>query len=232
MSEYIQDTMTTHPQKNLIEAIKKGNISAIKALIISHPALIHARTESSIPIVLYAAYLRQWDVVEELIDLGVELNIFEAAAIGNLERIQTLLQHTPELINGYSTDGFTPLGLACFFGHVVVVQFLLDQGADVNKRSNNAMKVYPIHSAAANKDNEVALKLVSLLMDYDVDISVCQDGDFTALHQAAAQGNLGVVTLLIKHGCDPNLITADGFTPLDLARKHEQQRVVNYLSAL
>jgi ankyrin repeat protein len=232
MSDNKMAVMAAHPQKNLIEAIENGNISAVKALIIAHPALIHARTETSVPIVLYAAYLKKWDVVDELVDLGAELNIYEAAAIGDLDRAQQLLEQSPGQLNSYSTDGYTPLGLACYFGHTDLVQYLLDQGADVNKRSNNPMRVFPIHSAAAHDEPEVALSLVHMLLDYDANACVVQTGDYTALHQAAAQGNLGTVKLLVKNGCDPKQANADGILPLDLAEKHQHQNVVNFLNSL
>ncbi|MGM0589167.1 MAG: ankyrin repeat domain-containing protein [Bacteroidota bacterium] len=232
MSVQSRNIMTSHPQKNLIESIENGKIDTVKALIISHPALIHARTESSIPIVLYAAYLKKWDVVDELIALGAELNVFEASAVGDQERLEQLLEHSPGLLNGYSTDGYTPLGLACYFGHVDIVQFLLDQGANTNKRSNNAQRVFPLHSALTQNDKDLALKLVTILLDYDAEADVAQQDGITALHQAAARGNLGVLKLLIRHGAKPQKPTDDGVLPIELAEERGHDHIVNYLNSL
>ena len=67
------------------------------------------------------------------------------SAIGDLERVQALVKQFPESVNAYSPDGFYPLGLAAFFGHRKLVEYLLDAGADVNQQATNAFKVAPIH---------------------------------------------------------------------------------------
>ena len=45
-------------------------------------------------------------------------------------------------INGYDYDGRTALGLACSEGHLDIVKYLINHGADVNHRDargNNAL---------------------------------------------------------------------------------------------
>ena len=52
---------------------------------------------------------------QEFID--AQVGIFAAAAKGQTAELQSLIEKDPELVNAYSPDGFTPLGLAAFFGH-------------------------------------------------------------------------------------------------------------------
>ncbi len=74
---------------------------------------------------LVAAYSNQPKVADFLADKAVVLNIFEAAAIGKTNHIIRLLAHDPQLVNAYPDDGYQPLGLACFFGHLETAQYLI-----------------------------------------------------------------------------------------------------------
>ena len=49
---------------------------------------------------------------------GKELDVFEAAALGRTGRLEELLDADASLANAWADDGFQPLGLASFFGHV------------------------------------------------------------------------------------------------------------------
>ncbi len=54
----------------------------------------------------------------ERLAAGRELDVFEASALGHAERLRELLDEDPSLANAWAGDGFQPLGLASFFGHV------------------------------------------------------------------------------------------------------------------
>ena len=67
--------------------------------------------------------------MQEFID--AQVGIFAAAAKGQTDELRSLLEKDPSLINAHSAEGFTPLGLAAFFGHPETVLALLEAGADV-----------------------------------------------------------------------------------------------------
>jgi ankyrin repeat protein len=98
-----------------------------------------------------------------------ELDVFEAAAVGRTERLRELLDEDPSLANAWAEDGFQPLGLASFFGHVDAVRLLLERGADVNSPSRNEMKVMPLHSAAATQHPGARYELAKLLLEHGAD---------------------------------------------------------------
>src|SRR6266511_4377724 len=104
--------------------------------------------------VLEAIYRGDHEEAERLA-VGRELNVFEAAALGRTERLRELVEDDPSLANAWGEDGFQPLGLASFFGHVEAVGLLLERGAEVNSASRNKMKVMPLHSAAAAQDPHI-----------------------------------------------------------------------------
>jgi membrane glycosyltransferase len=52
----------------------------------------------------------------------------------------------------------------------------------------------------------------------------------SALHYAAARGDLATVQVLLAYGADANPINAHGATPADLARKRKHQSLADYLA--
>src|SRR6058998_1693094 len=100
-----------------------------------------------------------------------ELTIFEAAATGKTERVRELLRDDPALANAFGDDGFHPLGLACFFGHLAAARELLEKGADVNAVSrNDRIQTAAIHAAAASNEEGTGegtrYELVKLVLDH------------------------------------------------------------------
>jgi ankyrin repeat protein len=116
------------------------------------------------------------------------------------------LEQFPESVNAYSTDGFYPLGLAAFFGHKEVVEYLLASGADVNQPAANDFKVAPLHAAVSNGNIEI----VRMLLERGADVNARQQKGFTALMGAATAGRKDLVELLLTHGADPDAVSDDG----------------------
>jgi ankyrin repeat protein len=173
-----------------------------------------------------ALYHGQKDVVNELLTSGVELNVYEAAGTGQTPRLRELIGADPSLINSHSFDGFTPLGLAVFFGHPETVNALLDAGADVNVASNESMKVSPLASASAAGQLEIARVLIA----HGANVNARASGDFTPLHESAASGRIEFAKLLLHNGADVNARTTEGKTPLDYAREHNREDMIDLLS--
>src|SRR6478672_7819970 len=114
---------------------------------------------------LQAIYRGDQARADELLADDPELDVFEAAAVGRTERLRDLLDEDPSLANAWAEDGFQPLGLASFFGHVDATRLLVERGAEVNSASRNAMKVMPLHSAAAVQDATVRYAIAKLLLE-------------------------------------------------------------------
>jgi uncharacterized protein len=153
--------------------------------------------------VLQAIYRGNRDEAERLA-AGRELTIFEAAALGRTDRLRTLLDDDPSLANSFGADGFHPLGLACFFGHLDAARLLLERGADVNALSRNEqIQTAAIHAAAAgeNKDEEMRYELVKLALEHGADPNLRQGrDDFRAIDAARQNGDERIEQLLLEHG--------------------------------
>jgi uncharacterized protein len=149
---------------------------------------------------LQAIYRGDQARADELLAADPELDVFEAAAVGRTERLRELIDEDPALANAWAEDGFQPLGLASFFGHVDAARLLVERGADVNSASRNDFKVMPLHSAAATGDPEVRYELAELLLQHGADANARQQDDFTPLKAANQHGDERLRALLIEHG--------------------------------
>ncbi len=130
-----------------------------------------------------------------------------------IDIVRQILQRDPKLIDAYAADGFTPLGLASFFKHEALAEFLLSAGANPSLPSNNAFRVAPLHSAAASKN----VKIAKLLIDAGADVNAKQQEGITPLHSAAHNGDLDMAELLLKRGSKKYQTTEKGKTPYDYA---------------
>uniref|UniRef100_A0A8C1M679 Oxysterol-binding protein n=1 Tax=Cyprinus carpio TaxID=7962 RepID=A0A8C1M679_CYPCA len=175
---------------------------------------------------------------------------------GNLEGIQKLLmskikEEVKIDINckgkSKSNHGWTPLHLACYFGHKDVVEALLKAGADANLPNN--VGDTPLHKAAFTGRKEV----VMLLLQYDACPSVIngmaqipkditQSAEIKSmleaaerteerkleeqLLEAAREGAISTLTRLLNMKKPPNISCTDllGNTPLHCAAYRGQKQ--------
>jgi len=214
--------------QEFFDAATSGDVSKVRAMLQRDPSLASTRDENSVSVIMKAMYYGKKDVVAALLESGVQLDVFEAAATGRTERLVGLIANDPSLLNAYSPDGFTPLGFAVFFGQREAVTALLDAGAEVNAASRESMKVTPLASAAAARQTEIA----RLLIAHGANVNARAAGGHIPLHEAAANGNVELVNLLIEQGADINAKTDDGKTPLDFAIEYKRAEVVALLEKL
>src|SRR3954471_15704372 len=139
----------------------------------------------------------------ELLAAGRDLDVFEASALGRTERVRELLDADPSLVDAYGDDGFHPVGLASFFGHVDTARLLFERGADANQLARNEhIQTAAIHAAAAAeaKDEDTRYELVKLALEHGADPDLEQGGGFRAIDAARQNGDTRVEQLLREHG--------------------------------
>ena len=160
---------------------------------------------------LEALYRGDREAVDATLAGRPELTLFEAAALGDLDRLRELVSAEPDSVGRWSPDGFTALHLAAFFGHEAVAEALLRRGADVGAVARNPLRVQPLHSAAAGGHTAAA----RLLLEHGADPNARQEGGFVPLHAAAQAGNDELYELLVANGADQDAATDDGRTAAD-----------------
>ena len=124
------------------------------------------------------------------------LDVFDSAALGRVDRLTEIVDADPSQANAWSADGFTPVGLAAFFGQPEAVRFLIGRGADVHAVARNPMRVQPLHAATAAR----IVESVRLILEAGADPNAEQQEGWTALMAARRHGDDEIVDLLLAHG--------------------------------
>ncbi len=141
-----------------------------------------------------------------------------------IQRIQSLIRNSPDLINALSVGGEAPLHGAALNGRLSVMKFLLDNGAQIDlRRSSGRWTALAIACDAGHK------AVAELLLDRGANPNARLHGGGTVLHSVAAKGYLSILELLLRRGADPDLKDEEGRTPLHLAVLVSQTRVVESL---
>jgi len=201
--------------ETLFDAIKRKDVAAVTRALDAEPGLVEARSVGGQTPAIVAIYWRAPEILALLRARGAELDVFEAAAAGDAERVRTLLAAHPSLRDAHAPDGWTPLHLAGHFRQTAVIDVLLAHGADVNAVSRNADANAPLHAAAAGgADTTVMRQLVAA----GARVNHRQSGGYTALHEVAAIGNADVARLLLDAGAEADARNTEGRTPGELAR--------------
>lgn len=212
--------------EEFLKAVKAGDVGAVEGMLADSPELRDARTEQGVHAATLAIYYGRKDVADAILRAGPDLTIYDAAAVGDFERVKQLVADDPGLVDGVSPDGYTPLGLAAFTGRLEIAEFLLAQGADANFVSEDENRFTPLTGAVASGNAEV----VKLLLVHGADPDhLYEGGTLSPLLAAAAEGRADIVKLLLQHGANANLRSEDGKTALGLALEKGHKTIAELL---
>lgn len=212
--------------EQLFEAIEAEDDGAVRRLIEADPALAATRDEHGVSALMRALYRSNDATAGAIRDRLPSLDVFEAATVGDADRLHELLDAEAALATAFSADGFTPLHFAAFFGHPAAAQLLLDRGAEVDALGRGWMTGTALHSAVARSHADV----VRMLLAAGADPNVRQSGGGTPLHAAAGNGDVASVDALLSAGADPSLAKEDGRTILDLAQERGERETIERIA--
>ena len=198
----------------MFTAVDTGDAGAIRALIQKRADVVDAqRLSDGLSVLMYAIYQGKWELVDLIAPVHPGLDIFESAALNRAPRIKHLTTTNPLLLTKRSPDGWTALHLAAFFGQIEAARMLVERGAPIDARSQNASANTPLHSAAAGRHFMVC----DLLIGNGADVNAKQEHGFTPLMAAAQHGDRGLAELFLRRGAQKDPTDDQGRSAADLA---------------
>ena len=209
----------------LIAAVVAGEAERVAAIVGDDQALASSRDANGVSALMLSRYRSNRAVTDALIAADPDLDVYEAAALGYLDRLRERLADDPAAARSLSADGYTALHFAAFFAKPEAARILLDAGAPVDAVAQNEMRVQPLHSAAAGRQIEIC----RLLLAAGADVDARQAGGFTPLHEAAQNGDPEMVELFLSAGADPTVATDDGRTAAEIAEESAHPDVARRL---
>ncbi|KAJ5613313.1 ankyrin repeat-containing domain protein, partial [Penicillium lagena] len=162
-----------------------------------------------------------------------------AAAMGNLEIVDMLLQHGASVsIQNYSLShsrednqhiifatGIFPIHAAAAQGHSKVVKLLLRYGANPNARTGGGRS--PLHEAVRNNHLPVAKRLLKAGTDIN---SRTHINGLAPIHEAVLQGHEEMLRFLISHNASMDALAfKTNMAPLHYAVQGRRQNLVHML---
>lgn len=148
---------------------------------------------------------------------------FLACSSGNVQHCQILIEQSNAQVNMISQlddgdkeivaefgRGQTPLHIACRKGHAKVVELLLHNNAVPNLQDEEGNTA--LHSAGNMETVEMLLS-----SSFKTNPNIPNKRGQTPLHVAAAKGNVGIVDLLIRSGCQQDIVDDQGQTAFHVA---------------
>lgn len=200
------------------------------AALLEHGASVNVRDkEGRMPlhIVVNDTSERSRQIVAMLTKEGVEIDIYAAAQLGELDRVRELLRGDPTRLNEPGGGGRTLIQIAGWRGDLAMVEFLLDHDppAEVDATGPGWHGWSALHSAAAGGHAEVAQRLLEAGADPNQRAGYGQ----SIIYSASMKGAPAVIRMLIDAGADVNVRTAYSRTPLMEAAENGYTQVVEML---
>jgi RNA polymerase sigma factor (sigma-70 family) len=191
------------------------------------------------------------EIVRLLLDHGATIDVFQAAALGDVGRLRALLDEDPQRVNARDAQQRTPLYEAAHNLHLEAVELLLARGADLEARTSGGET--PLSTAIAHSWDTGGPAVVSRLRAAGATLSL-RDAlclgelgrvqelltespprlherwwDETSLHIAARWGHQEVAAYLISLGHDLDPEDGQGNTPAALATRFGQDQLAAWL---
>lgn len=186
-----------------------------------------------------AAYIFSIDCMKLLLTAGADLNLQdhwgdtplqEASRSGFIECVKFLLGSGAD-IRPSGSEGNVLYSAAPY---PEITRFLIDNGADVNGRTQFGS--VPLHRAAGS-----SYKSLKILLEAGAEPNACDAVGYTAMHYAAVADRPGNIKLLAKYGADPSIPSTEdesewrlcaGSTPMHAAARKKHPNCIKSLAGI
>ena len=242
----------------LHHAAERGATEVARRLIAAG-ADVNARDGRGDAPIDHASHAGPWkerparEIVSMLLDHGAEVDVFQAAALGDVARLRALVDEDPSRVNARDEKNRTPLYEAAHNLHLEAVNVLLERGAELEVAT--AWGETPVSTAIAHSWDKGGPEVVARLRTAGATLSLrdalCMGElprvrellgaqpermkerwwDETPLHVAARWGHQDVAAYLLEMGHEANPLDGQGNTPAKLAALFHKEEMARWLEA-
>ena len=197
---------TADAQSPLVDAIKAGDATSVRALIDTRVDVNAAEADGTTPL-HWAVDRDAPDIVQMLVRAGANVKavnrygatpLWLASVNGNARTMAMLLEAGADA-SAANAEGETALMVAARTGKPDAVSALLARGADPNAREGWRGQTALMWAAA-----EGHAAVIDVLVARGADLKARSNAGFTALLFAAREGRIAAVETLLKSGADIN----------------------------
>lgn len=188
---------------------------------------------------LWSAFLKRWDLLESLLEIGAELNFYDpngmsaihlSAFSGCLASLNLLVAKGMNV--NYQPKCYTPLHCAAFGNSADAAKYLINNGALITIDTNKPNCEESLLHCAVRAN---ALECLQLFIAEGADVNSLKPNGTNAIHLAADLGNVQCLEALLQAPeADPNVricIREKESTALHLAADEGNVECVNLLLA-
>ncbi|KAL5262051.1 hypothetical protein ACHWQZ_G007679 [Mnemiopsis leidyi] len=218
-----------------------GDVSMIEDLLIcsADPTIKEGRGQT--PLHYATMHNKTEGVVDMLVKYGAPVNLQDihhnsplhlAAMFGNIVSVRELVRYKVDM-TAVNSKGFTPMDVACLYGHTKVATLFLQTHSNVVMTCGTVAARHdkthttPLHLAARKGHTDTCL----MLLKHGFNVNR-ESTSGTALHEAVLHGRLEVTQLLCDHGADVTIKNVHGQTPMDVAQKLSAAHSADKLAAI
>ena len=148
-------------------------------------------------------------------------DIIDRAYEGDLAGVQSCIEKDVD-VNSANKNGMAALLMASYRGHLKIVKYLIDNGANINSENDDI----PALLMASYRGH---LEIVKYLVGKGADVNIKDQNGTTALINASGQGHIEIVKYLVGKGADVHTKNIEGKTALLWASDNGNLDIVEYL---
>lgn len=238
INEQDKDATDNNGRTALMYAVHYNPEPKIVKMLIDYGYSVNAVDYYGETVLMHAMYLNNLDTIKILLENGAEVNasseegayrtaLMVASQYSNKLPLFHLLLNHGARIDAEDIFGNTAFFYACRYNdNFQVVQFLLEQGADINQ--SNRSKITPLMLATLNATN--GLPIVTLLLKEGANVHAYDETLNTALIYAALYNDeTQLYELLLSYGADKDFANIAGYTAADYAKFNERSEEIQNL---
>ena len=225
-------------------AIRGRDLPELRRLLQVWPALLHAPDERSNRPIHWAVLTRQWDVVDELLARGADVEAQRSDGARPIQlawgdyHFRAWMKDLPASFEATvaflrSRGARCDLCTAAYIGDLAQARALLEQDSSLANRASDYVSYYPcsgtpLRNAAAAGHRE----MVELLLEHGADPNLPEPGIAPrghALYAAVAHRRIEIAKLLLEHGAHPNVEVDSSADTLSRAIMNGDQPMIDLL---